>query len=74
MVVDANAEATKHTIVDMHEPGGVCLAVKAVPAPTEETTSVELVGAAERAVAAEPKALESWAGDKAGCGDRKSVV
>jgi hypothetical protein len=57
-----------HTTIEAHEPGGVLLATSAIPAPTEETASIELVGTAERAAATEPEALEPWAGDKAGCG------
>jgi hypothetical protein len=54
--------------VEMHEPGGVLSATSAVPAPTEETAGVKLVGTAERAAAAEPEVLEPWADDETGCG------
>jgi len=67
-VANANGKATKHTAAEAHKPGGALLATSAVPAPTKETTDIELVGTAERAAAAEPEALEPWAGDKAGHG------
>jgi hypothetical protein len=54
--------------IGMQERGGALSATNAVPAPTEDTAGVELVGTAERAAAAEPEALEPWAGDKAGRG------
>jgi hypothetical protein len=36
----------------------------AEPAPTKDTASVELSGAAERATTAKPEALEPWVGGK----------
>ena len=64
--MDANAEAAEHAVVDAHEPRGVPSAVKAIPAPTEDTASVELASPAKGAVTAKPEALEPWAGGEAG--------
>jgi hypothetical protein len=51
-----------HAVGDTDEPGGVSPAMKAAPAPTESTASIELIGAAERAATAEPEVLTLWAG------------
>jgi hypothetical protein len=53
---------------EAQESGGAPLVVKAVPAPAKGTASAELIGAAERAAAAEPEALEPWAGGESGRG------
>jgi hypothetical protein len=47
--------------VGMHKPGGVPLAMKAIPAPTEDTAGIKLASTADGAVAVKPKALEPWA-------------
>jgi hypothetical protein len=49
----------------LEESGGVWEATSTIHAPTKDTTGIELVGTAERAAAAEPEALEPWAGDEA---------
>jgi hypothetical protein len=59
---NADAEAAERAIVDAHEPGGAPSVVKAVPAPTEDTTSVELASVAEGATMARPEALEPCMG------------
>jgi len=47
---------------------GVFSAVKAVPASTKDTASVEFASVAEKATTAKPGALEPWAEGEAGCG------
>jgi hypothetical protein len=42
----------------LFEPGGASWDANVTPAPTEGTTSVKLIGMAEKAAAAEPEALE----------------
>ena len=51
---------------DVHEPGRALPVVDTVPALAEGTAGVELAGKAERAITANPKALEPWAYDEAG--------
>ena len=51
---------------DLEKSGGVWEAARAVPGPTKYTASVELVGTAEGAVAAEPEALEPRVGSEDG--------
>jgi hypothetical protein len=46
--------------IGMHEPGGLPSAIKAVPARTEDTTSIELASMADGAATAKPEALEPW--------------
>jgi hypothetical protein len=53
--------------VGMHEPGGLLSAIKAVPAPTEDTASIELASMADGAVTVKPEALEPWVRGEAGC-------
>jgi hypothetical protein len=47
-------------------PGQVCSAENATPVPTEDTACIELIGMAERAVAARLEALGARADDEAG--------
>ena len=54
----ASAEAVNCVVVGTHEPRGALLDANALPAPTEGTASVKLIGVAEKATAAEPEALE----------------
>ena len=44
--------------VNAHKLGGVSLDVNAAPASTKGTTSVKLIGMAEKAATAEPEVLE----------------
>ena len=45
-VMNADPEATKPVIIDVHEPGSR-LIENAVPIPTKETACIELLGMAE---------------------------
>ncbi len=47
-----------HVVVNLHEPGGASLDANTLPAPTKGTTSVKLIGMAEKATTAEPEVLE----------------
>jgi hypothetical protein len=60
LVANTQMEVTEPADADTQESGGVLLAMSAQPAPTEDTTGIELIGAAEKATAAEPEALEPW--------------
>ena len=51
---------------DLEKSGGAWEATRAIPGPTKYTASVELVGTAEGAVAAEPEALEPGVESKDG--------
>ena len=53
-----SAEAVDGVVVGAHKPRGASLDTNALPAPTEGTASVKLIGVAETAAAAEPEALE----------------
>ena len=64
MIANIEAKVSELAHVEAQEPGGVPLAAKAKPAPTEDTASVEPIGMAERAAAMEPKALASWVSGK----------
>jgi len=54
----ASMEAVNHVVIGAHEPRGASLDVNTLPALTKGTTSVKLIGMAEKATAAEPKVLE----------------
>ena len=45
-------------VVDLHEPGGASLDANTLPAPTEGTASIKLIGVAKKATTTEPEALE----------------
>jgi len=45
-------------VVDLHKPGGASLDTNTLPAPTEGTASIKLIGVAEKATTTEPEALE----------------
>ena len=69
-----------HNTEDLEKSREAWEAAKAIPGPTKDTTSVELIGMAEGAITAEPKALEPGVGseDKHRCecdttADRKST-
>ena len=49
---------------DLEKSGGVWEATKAIPGPTKDSASVELIGMAEGAITAEPEALEPGVGSK----------
>ena len=51
---------------DAHEPGRELPVVDTAPALAGGTAGVELAGKAERAITANPEALEPWAYDEAG--------
>jgi hypothetical protein len=53
------------TAVGAIKPGGASLDANIVPAPTEGTASVKLIGVAKKATAVEPEALEPRAEGKA---------
>ena len=59
------AKAVECTVVDAHEPGGALLDTNAVPATTEDATSIALAGRAKKATITQPKALEPWAESEA---------
>ena len=54
----AGTKAIECAVIDAHKPGGASLDADTAPAPTKGTTSVELIGVAEKAATAEPEALE----------------
>ncbi len=51
-------KAVDHMVVDLHEPGGASLDANTLPAPTEGTASIKLIGVAKKATTTEPEALE----------------
>jgi len=53
-----SAEAVDHMVINPHELGGVSLDANTLPAPTEGTASIKLIGVAEKATTTEPEALE----------------
>ena len=59
---------------DLKKSGGVWEATKAVPGPTKDSASVELVGTAEGAITAEPEALEPRVGSEDGCGRERDMT
>ena len=65
MVVDADAREVERSSGDAHERGGTLPVMGAAPALAESTTSVELAGKAEGAIAAKAEALVPWAQDVA---------
>src|SRR6266851_1503761 len=50
-----STEAVDCVVIGAHEPRGVLLDANTLPAPTEGTTSIKLIGMAKKAAAAEPK-------------------
>jgi len=54
----ASMKAVNRVIVSVHKPRGASLDVNALPALTKGTTSIKLIGVAEKATTAEPEALE----------------
>ena len=59
---------------DLEKSGGAWEAARAIPGPTKYTASVELVGTAEGAVAAEPEALEPRVGSEDGPGHERDTT
>ncbi len=45
-------------VIGAHKPGGALLDANILPAPTKGTTSIKLIGIAEKATTTEPEALE----------------
>jgi len=61
------AKAVKCVSIEVHKPEGAPLDANPALAPTEDTTSVELIGMAKKAATTEPKALEPRAEGEAWC-------
>ena len=59
------AKAVECMAVDTHEPGEALLDMNAMPATTEDATSIDLAGRAKKATITQPKALEPWAESEA---------
>ena len=68
MADNVDAEEVEPLRVDVHEQGGALPVAGIAPALAEDTVSVGPADEAEIASAAKPKALVSWAQDKAGRG------
>ncbi len=51
-------EAIDCVVISAHKPGGALLDANILPAPTKGTTSIKLIGIAEKATTTEPEALE----------------
>jgi hypothetical protein len=72
LATNADAEATECMIVDAPKPGGALLVMKTVPAPAEDTTSVELTSAVKGAATARPEVLEPCVGREGWQGHNKA--